>query len=120
MQWPGWIPVVEVHGSDAGDAADDDIGAVTHGDVGSADALILFQYDEQRLERMLLLVEEEDDRMVIIRISGDLNQLIEQVIAYGLEKSEHPELIDPAIDSYRKRQDTPGDEVLSSEATPDR
>ena len=87
LQWPGWLPVVEA-ANDAGDA----------------DVLILFQYDEKKLERMLLLVEEkEEERLMIVRVSGDLNLMIEQVIAYGLEESDHPELIDPAIDSYRSR-----------------
>ncbi len=111
LQWPGWTPVVEVHGRDEGgdvDAAASDDG----GGGDSADLLILFQYDDDQLRRMLLLIEEneEEDRLVIIRISGELNQLIEQVIAYGLEESEHPELIEPAIDSYREREGSPPDD----------
>ena len=88
------------------DAAASDDG---ESDDGSADVLILFQYDEGQLERMLMLIEEEDDRLVIVRISGKLNQLIEQVIAYGLEESDHPELIDPAIDSWRSRENSPAE-----------
>ena len=120
LQWPGWIPVVEIYGEEDGpDAAASDDG---ERDDGSADAarehprvgarvpvLILFQYDEDQLKRMLMLIEEENDRLVIVRITGKLNQLIEQVIAYGLEESDHPELIDPAIDSYRNRETQPPD-----------
>jgi len=108
LQWPGWIPVVEIYGEEDGlDAAASDDG---ESDDGSADVLILFQYDEGQLERMLMLIEEDDDdRLVIVRISGKLNQLIEQVIAYGLEESDHPELIDPAIDSWRSRENSPAE-----------
>lgn len=124
MQWPGWVPVVEVHGRAAATRSDDvENAGSTHGTLDSdngkgggdaADVLILFQYDEKLLKRMLLLVEEqEEDRLMIIRISGDLNLLIEQVIAYGLEESDHPELIEPAIDSYRSREEPPpGDDTL--------
>jgi hypothetical protein len=114
LQWPGWIPVVEIYGEENGlDAAASDDG---ESDDGSADVLILFQYDEDQLERMLMLIEEKDDRLVIVRISGKLNQLIEQVIAYGLEESDHPELIDPAIDSWRNRE-TPSPDGHASQRT---
>lgn len=107
MHWPGWLPVVEIHGRAA--AGHGDAIAATRSDESAAagdaaDLLILFQYDGKRLQRMLLLVEEpEEDRLMIIRISGDLDKLIEQVIAYGLEESDHPELIEPAIETYRSR-----------------
>ena len=104
LQWPGWIPVVEIYGEGLGSAEG----------VGSADVIILFQYDEGgQLKRMLLLIEEEDDRLVIVRISGKLDQLIEQVIAYGLEESDHPELTDPAIDSWRSRESSPAESDAS-------
>jgi len=89
--WPGYIPVVSVHGGG-------------HGGGASAEVLILFQYEEAALRRLLMLVEDDDQRLVIVRVTGDLNKLIEQVIAYGLKESEHPELIDPAIESWRERQ----------------
>lgn len=104
--WPGWIPVVEVHGEGhGGGLAGAESGGPVDGDDGaSADVLILFQYEEAALRRLLMLVADEEQRLVIVRVTGDLNKLIEQVIAYGLKESEHPELIDPAIESWRARQ----------------
>jgi hypothetical protein len=98
--WPDWSPMVEMH------------------EEGGSDVLILTQSQQGRLKRMLFVVEEEEE-LVIVRLTGKLDSLLEEAIAFALEESDRPELVEPAIEELREQgQDRPpdADEPASPEA----
>lgn len=83
--WPEWSPLVEI-------AAQDD---------GSVLVLSKEGKDEGSIRRLLFVVEDEEE-LVLVRLSGKLDTFIEEAITYALEEAERPELVEPVISDYRE------------------
>ncbi len=89
--WPEWVPMVEIH--DAGDDGEN-----------GADVLVLFQSGSRgRFERILVLVEEGTE-VVIVRVTGDLDRIIENVLTMALQEADHPEMVEPTLTAWNARE----------------
>ncbi len=90
--WPGWRPVVEMHGEEG------------------ENVLVLAEAGGGGSTERLLLVVENQEELIVVRLSGSLDEFIEQAMRYALEQADRRELIDPSIEEYRRkeRSETPG------------
>lgn len=86
--WPEWTPMVEIHAPSEGP------------DDGPAEVLVLLQPGKGEMERILLIVEQ-DTEVVIVRVTGDLDRMIEAVLTMALEDANHPELVEPTLVAWR-------------------
>ncbi len=84
LQWPEWSPLVEIHGE--------------NGEI----VVVLSEAGKGGSIRRLLLVIENDKQLVIVRLKGRLDQLIEEAMKYALEQADRPDLVDPSIEEYRR------------------
>jgi hypothetical protein len=66
--------------------------------------LVLARADEETIRRLLVVVDS-DDELVIVRLRGDLEAIIEDAIRLGLSEGGRDELADPVLEEYRRRDD---------------
>lgn len=66
--------------------------------------LVLARQDEETIRRLLVVVDS-DDELVIVRLRGDLERIIEDAIRLGLSEGGREELADPVVEEYRRRND---------------
>jgi len=79
--WPEWSSLVEVH--DDGE-----------------DVLVMSQRQDGSMRRLLFVIHGGDE-MVLVRVTGDLEPMIEQVIRYALTEVDRPEVVEPVLEEYR-------------------
>ncbi len=84
MKLTDWSPLVEIHG-DSGETV-----------------LILSEAGRDESIRRLLLVIEDEDQLVIVRLKGRLDEIIEEAMKYALEQANRPDLVDPSLEEYRR------------------
>lgn len=91
--WPDWSLMVEMDGD------------------GGKHVLVLSRAKpDGSIKRILVLVDEEDE-LVIVRLTGDLDRFIEDAIAYAFEETDRPDLIDPVLEEYRRGEEPAGDQA---------
>lgn len=76
---PGWEPIVRMH--DDGE-----------------NVMVMIRQRGERIKSMLVVVDEPE-QLVIVRIWGNLDRLLEEAIRYGFEEIDRPDLIEPAIEN---------------------
>lgn len=62
--------------------------------------LVLAETRAERIRRMLVVVDDLDE-VVIVRMSGDLQRVLEEAIRVGLHEADREDLVEPTIDAYR-------------------
>ncbi len=67
---------------------------------GEDDVWVLVRLDRDRIQRLVLIVAGPDE-WVLVRIRGDLDRVVEQVMELALARAEHEELIEPTLADYR-------------------
>jgi len=67
------------------------------------DTVLVMAREDDGTIRRLLVVVDSDDELVIVRLRGDLEQVMEDAIRLGLSEGGHEELADPAVEEYRRR-----------------
>jgi hypothetical protein len=75
--WPGWFPMVEMHS-------------------GPDNVLVLSEEMDLDIRRLMILVED-DEELVIVRLTGELGGFLEGAFALAFQEAERPELADPAM-----------------------
>ena len=66
--------------------------------------LVLAREEDETIRRLLVVVDS-DDELVIVRLRGDLERIIEDAIRLGLSEGGREELADPVVEEYRRRND---------------
>lgn len=87
--WTGWTPLVEMHPEE------------------SESVLILSEGDPGESIRRMLLLVESDDELVIVRLKGELDRLVEEAIRYAFQQAERPDLVTPSLEEYRRGRGDP-------------
>lgn len=64
--------------------------------------LVLALHDDESIRKLLVVVDSEDE-LVIVRLRGDLDHMIEDAIRFGLSEGGREELADPVVEEYRRR-----------------
>ncbi len=82
--WPGWLPMVEMQ-------------------TGRESILLLSEGTDLDIRRLLLVLEEPEE-LVIVRLTGDLGPFVVDAIRLAFVEAEHPELADPALERYQARE----------------
>ncbi len=84
--WPEWSPMVEVYQE------------------GSVLVLSKEGEEEGSIRRLLFVVEDEDE-LVLVRLTGKLEEFIEEAISFALKEADRPDLVEPAIADYREHRE---------------
>jgi hypothetical protein len=79
--------------------------------------LVLAESHRDGIRRMLVVVDDLDE-VVIVRMSGDLERVIEEAIRVGLDGADREDLADPTIEALREERAATGggDEGVEPEA----
>lgn len=85
--FPGWFPLVE--------ATPEGEGAV----------LVLARGETPAAIRKMLVIVDDSEELVVIRMRGRLDTVIEEAIRYAFDEIDREELGDPVIDEYRETRD---------------
>jgi len=85
--FPTWEPMVEVNGEDG------------------EQAFVLVRREDEAI-RMLLVVVDDTDELVIVRLKGHLDTILEDAVRFGLAEAERPELA-PRVTQEIRRAETP-------------
>lgn len=81
---PGWSPLVELH-AEAGEHV-----------------LVLSESGRDGSIRRLVVLVEDGRELIIVRIKGDLDRIVEEAIRYAFDQAERPDLADPSLEEYRR------------------
>lgn len=86
--FPDWNPLVEV--------------------VDETDrVLVLTRTVDGSIRRMLVVVDDSDE-LVIVRMRGKLDHVLEDAMRMAFEHGDRPELADPTIETYREESEVAG------------
>lgn len=91
-QWPTWSPMVEMHGD------------------GGENVLVLSEAKRDGSIKRLLIVVDEEDELMIVRLTGRLDDFMEQAMAYAFDQADRPDLTDPVLEEYRRSEEVAGDQ----------
>ncbi len=71
--------------------------------------LVLARGEADRFHRLLMVVDSEDE-LVLVRLRGDLNDILEEAIRMSLEEIDREDLEEPVLEEYRKEKEAaPGE-----------
>ncbi|MCP3980086.1 MAG: DUF4252 domain-containing protein [bacterium] len=65
---------------------------------------VLVRTRDERIKRMLVLVSDPDE-LVIVRLKGKLDQVIQEALHFGLEEAGREDLYEPALEQMEQNQD---------------
>jgi len=68
--------------------------------------LILTQVKNDHLNNMLLVVDSSGE-LVLVRLRGNLDRIVEDAIRFGLEEVDREDLVDPVLEEYRGESQEP-------------
>lgn len=69
--------------------------------------LVLAEMRGECMRRMLVVVDDLDE-VVIVRLKGDLDRVIEEAIRLGLSEAERDDLADPTVETWREQNAADG------------
>jgi hypothetical protein len=87
--FPALTPMVQVHDEDER-------------------VLVMAEIRDARMRRMIVVVDDLDE-VVIVRIKGDLDDMIEDTIRLALDRGDHEELADETVEAWRASKRAEGD-----------
>ena len=82
-----------------------DLSPVVEVDGEGETALILSESEPDGSVRRLLVIVEEGEELTLVRLTGHLDDFMEQAIAYALRQANRPEMVDPALEEYRRSEE---------------
>jgi len=82
--FPGLTPMVQVRGDDER-------------------VLVMAEIRDERMRRMIVVVDDLDE-VVIVRVKGDLDDMIEDTIRMALDQGDHEDLADETVEAWRASQ----------------
>jgi hypothetical protein len=97
-QWPDWSPMVEMRGE------------------GGENILVLSEAKRNGSIKRLLIVVDEEDELMIVRLTGRLDDFMEQAMAYAFDQADRPDLTDPVLEEYRRSEEVAGDQVPAEDS----
>ena len=89
-------------------------------EVGENDGENVLVLSEPRRDgsiRRLLIVVDEGEELVIVRLTGDLDAFLEQAIAFAFEQAERPDLTDPVLEEYHRGEGIENDRETAGAST---
>jgi hypothetical protein len=92
--FPGLIPMVEV--DDAGERV-----------------LVMAEMRDERIRRMIVVVDDLDE-VVIVRIKGNLDDTVEDTIRMALDQGDHEDLADETVEAWREAERSAEDDELEA------
>ena len=76
------------------------------------ETVMVLALEKDETIRKLLVVVDSDDELIIVRLRGNLESIIEDSIRLGLEQGGRDELADPVVEEYRRQNASPSSVFL--------
>ena len=70
--------------------------------------LVMAEIRDERMRRMIVVVDDLDE-VVIVRVKGDLDDMIEDTIRMALDQGDHEDLADETVEAWRASKRPDGD-----------